>query len=107
MYSNHTSERIMQEDDLKSVTVTIAGRKFPLKVTANEEARVLEIEQELNAKVSEFQKTYPSKDKLDAVLMTLITYTFDQKNTSAFDGLDESLNKIQSIKDVLNDLVTD
>ncbi|MBK9735858.1 MAG: cell division protein ZapA [Saprospiraceae bacterium] len=97
----------MLENDLKSITVTIAGRKFPLKVALNEEALVLEMEQELNDKVSEYQQTYSSRDKLDAVIMTLITYTFDQKKPSDNISLDAALDKIQSIKNMLHEIIND
>jgi hypothetical protein len=40
---------------------------------------VHDIEQDINAKIMDFQKTYPNRDKLDCVIMTLLTYTFDLK----------------------------
>jgi len=96
---------MMQENDLKTMVVTIAGRKFPLKVTQSEEAVVADLVLELNTKVNEFQTTYPSRDKLDCVIMTLLTYTFDQKNPSENGETTQANSRIGAIKDILNDLI--
>ncbi len=96
---------MMQENDLKTITVTIAGRNFPLKVTQSEEAVVKDLVLELNTKVNEFQTTYPSRDKLDCVIMTLLTYTFDQKNSSEKEDTSQAHSRIDAIKDMLNDLI--
>ncbi|MBK8346912.1 MAG: cell division protein ZapA [Saprospiraceae bacterium] len=94
----------MHEDDLKTVKITIAGRNFPVKVTTEEEDTVRTLEVELNSKIMEFQSTYPSRDKLDCVIMTLLTYTFDQKNTSQPEDLKPVEDKIDAIKKVLADI---
>lgn len=92
----------MQENDLKTIKLTIAGRVFPVKVTPEEETVIRDLERELNSKVMEFQNTYPGRDKLDCVLMTLLTYTFDQKKP-ALSGMDEQVaDKISQIKNILN-----
>ncbi|MBK6498520.1 MAG: cell division protein ZapA [Saprospiraceae bacterium] len=72
----------MQQDDLKTISVTVAGRTFPVKVTEIEESVVLELTTDLNEKIGEFQQTYPGRDKLDYVIMTMLSYTFDLKKSS-------------------------
>lgn len=96
---------MMQENDLKTITVTIAGRNFPLKVTESEEVVVTDLVLELNTKVNEFQTTYPSRDKLDCVIMTLLTYTFDQKNPADDEDTTQAHARIDAIKDILSDLI--
>jgi cell division protein ZapA (FtsZ GTPase activity inhibitor) len=96
---------MMQENDLKTITVTIAGRNFPLKVTESEEGIVTDLVLELNTKVNEFQTTYPSRDKLDCVIMTLLTYTFDQKNPTANEDTTQASSRIDAIKGILNGLI--
>ena len=89
----------MQEDDLKTVKLTIAGRVFPVKVTPDEDLIVQDLEQEINSKINEFQNTYPGRDKLDCVIMTLLTYTFDQKKSNDSDDdqlVNEQINKIKA-----------
>jgi cell division protein ZapA (FtsZ GTPase activity inhibitor) len=96
---------MMQENDLKTITVTIAGRNFPLKVTESEEGIVTDLVLELNTKVNEFQTTYPSRDKLDCVIMTLLTYTFDQKNPTENEDTTQASSRIDAIKGIINGLI--
>jgi len=95
----------MQKSELKSVNITIAGRTFPLKVTSDEEKFAFNLEKELNEKITEFQNTYVSRDKLDCVIMTLLTYTFDKSNNDNNDQqLDTELinKKIHDITDLVS-----
>ena len=62
----------MQESELKSVQITVAGRTFPLKVTQQESSMVSLIEENINRKITGFQDQYKSRDKMDCVLMALI-----------------------------------
>ena len=79
MYSISTKEGMTEEKDLNSVVITIAGRTFPVKLDNDEKDFVVELEHKINAQVMEFQKTYPNRDKLDCVIMTLLMYSFESK----------------------------
>ena len=72
----------MTEDDLKTLNISIAGRQFPVKVTDQEVDDLRALEQTLNAKISEYQATYPGRDKLDYVIMTMLAHTFELKKSS-------------------------
>lgn len=86
-------------DDLKTINITIAGRTFPVKLTATEEPVAVTLETELNERISVFQKLYPMRDKLDYVIMTMLSYTFDLKKSSTIDQkvLDENIDKIKNL----------
>jgi cell division protein ZapA (FtsZ GTPase activity inhibitor) len=93
----------MQEDDLKTVKITIAGRVFPIKVTPEEDLMVRDLEEEINSKVNDFQHTYPGRDKLDCVIMTLLTYTFDRKESKDSEDdqlVSEQINKIRAVLNI-------
>ncbi|MFZ1750160.1 MAG: cell division protein ZapA [Saprospiraceae bacterium] len=92
------------EDDLKTIKIIIAGRIFPVKVDAQEELRARKLEEELNQKVNEFQATYPGRDKLDCVIMTLLTYAFDLTQSSPVSDMVSVNEKIHAIKTMLQDL---
>ncbi|MFZ1704038.1 MAG: cell division protein ZapA [Saprospiraceae bacterium] len=70
----------MQQGDLKPVEIHILGKSFPLKVTGDEAIWVTSLENEINDKIASFQETYPSLDKLDCTIMTLLTYAFENKH---------------------------
>ncbi|MBK8518667.1 MAG: cell division protein ZapA [Saprospiraceae bacterium] len=94
---------MMKEEDLKSVIMTIAGRPFPVKVDYDESFYVKDLEQEINAKIMDYQKTYPTRDKLDCVIMTLLSYTFDLRKGPTSVEQEEVTQKLQTIIEVLND----
>ena len=84
MYSPNKSHVSDMDDAQKKINVVIAGRTFPVKVTEEEEKSVRNIEKDINSKVREFQQKYTDKDKLDLVIMVLLTKAFE-------------LDKIQSL----------
>lgn len=67
----------MDGQDTKSITVLIAGRPYPLKIKAEDEASIRKIVKEVNEKINRFQLTYKNKDKQDCLSMTVLTYAVD------------------------------
>ncbi len=63
--------------DLKKISIQIAGKTYPIKVTNEEEAFVRDIEKEINHKINQFQMNYANQDSSDYLSMTLLTYAFD------------------------------
>ena len=92
----------MKEGLLHKIDVTIVGRKFPIKVTSEEEAIVRNIEKKLNQQIHEFQLKYADRDKLDCIIMTLLTIAFDnakEQKVTDHDGLAQKLSKIEQLVD--------
>ena len=90
---------------LHKVEVTIAGRKYPIKVTSEEETVVQEIVKKLNQQIQDFQIKYADRDKMDCVLMTLLTTAFEnhQNDTSRFkQKLSRKLDHIGELLDSVN-----
>lgn len=94
---------LMENNELSTINITIAGRSFPVKVTEEEKALVLNIESEINEKINHFQKTYSGRDKLDYVIMTLLTYIYDLKNNQEGKMSEASTQKVNTILDLLSD----
>lgn len=63
--------------DVLSLTVTLAGRPYPLRVAPRDEAAIRRISKELNDKVADFQRSYVGKDKQDCLAMLLLIYAVD------------------------------
>jgi hypothetical protein len=98
----------MDQNDLKTIQITIAGRIFPLKVNRVEEQIALNVEQELNDMISSYQQQYASRDKLDCVIMTMLKLVFDQKKSVQQDisDTDVILQKVDSINAMLETVRT-
>ncbi len=92
----------MKEGLLHKIDVTIVGRKFPIKVSSEEEVIVRGIEKKLNHKIHEFQLKYAEKDKLDCVIMALLTIAFEnnKKPSNQENGdLDNRLDRLEQLID--------
>lgn len=94
----------MEELDSKQLTVTIAGRPYPLKIKANDEAVIRRIVKEVNEKVNKFQLAYPNREKQDCLAMALLAYAVDLHKSSsqpetAVPELSDRLSRIQALLD--------
>ncbi len=73
----------MEEKDSLQLTVTIAGRPYPLKIKASDEPVIRRIVKEVNEKVNKFQLTYPNREKQDCLAMALLAYAVDLHKASS------------------------
>ena len=81
---------------MKSIEVMIAGRSFPLKVTEDEEAMIMEVAEDINEKVRNLQNTYLQKDKQDCLSMALLTYALE---TAKLNNKLAELNELKQVAD--------
>lgn len=97
----------MEEKDSLQLTVTIAGRPYPLKIKANDEPVIRRIVKEVNEKVNKFQLTYPNREKQDCLAMALLAYAVDLHKASSSPSssappsaeLSEKLTHLEAILD--------
>lgn len=66
--------------DTKQITVVIAGRPYPLRVTEREESGLRQLVQEINERFNDFQIKYADRDKQDCLVMTLLTYASELRS---------------------------
>ena len=106
MYSPHKSHVSDMDDAQKKINVVIAGRSFPVKVTEEEEKSVRNIEKDINSQVQEFQQKYTDKDKLDLVIMVLLTKAFElDKIQSLKDDISQAHAQIDTLESTLDQLI--
>ena len=65
------------DDDFRSLTVTLAGRPYPLRVLPDDEEPIRQIAHELNDKLNDFRESYPGRDVQDCLAMLLLIYSVD------------------------------
>lgn len=87
---------------MKSIEVMIAGRAFPLKVTEEEAAIVLQVTEEINEKIRNLQNTYLQKDKQDCLSMALLTYALE---TAKLKHELSGLHELREISDQLENSI--
>lgn len=91
----------MQTGDLKAVEMKILGKTIPLKVTNEESAWIQDLENEINQKISSLQTNYPHQDKMDCIIMTLLTYAFENKHQLSHPSPVEDDNVEEKLDDLL------
>jgi cell division protein ZapA len=94
--------------DGKSITILIAGRPYPLKIKAGDEATIRKIVKEINEKVNRFQLNYTKKDKQDCLSMAVLTYAVElhkaqQKINTPNTKLSDRINQLDQLLDQLLD----
>lgn len=98
----------MEGQDLKNITVVIAGRPYPLKVQERDEPSIRKIVDEINGKVNDFQLTYTNKDKQDCLAMAALTYAVDNFKTRLSNVAledDVLVEKLKNVDSILEKLV--
>ena len=60
--------------ELLSVKVSIANRTYPLRITKDEEEKVVQAAQSVNKCVKEFEDNYAVKDKQDLLAMCSLQF---------------------------------
>jgi len=84
------------EEELVKVNINIAGRSYPVRVTAQEQLMIAGIEKDLNTEIQMLQKNYPSMDMQDCLSMAMIKLAFENKGDVATKST-ETASRIQSL----------
>lgn len=96
----------MSEELLHKIDVTLAGRKYPIKVSSEEEVMVRNIEKKLNEQIHEFQLKYADRDKMDCILMSLLTVAVENaKKELASHNHNSIIEKIDRIEKLVDTVV--
>lgn len=88
--------------ELLSVKVSIANRTYPLRITAEEQERVLKAAELINKRIRDFEEAFAVKDKQDLLAMAALHYANEAMGQ---DKSDKSESLRTSVTDQL-DLLT-
>lgn len=92
----------MNEDNLLTIPVVLAGRTYPVLVTQDEVESVQLINQQLNNEFSDLQGRYANKlNKQDILSMLLLTYAKDLLEERQKTDLAPVKKRIESIETIL------
>lgn len=92
----------MKKESKNKASITIAGKSFPMKLNAQEKARLHSIETEINNKINQYQTQFTHMSDKDSIILVLISYAFELKEaqlTGNPEQLDQALNQLESILD--------
>lgn len=88
----------------KSVKITIAGRVYPIKVDAAEEAFVHDAAKRINEHVSQLEKGFVVKDKQDLLALTALQFAtqYLETQTRVIDNKDGLMASLLEVEDLLD-----
>ena len=79
--------------ELLSVKVSIANRTYPLRITAEEQERVLKAAELINKRIRDFEEAYAVKDKQDLLAMAALHYANEAMGQDKSAKQSESFDK--------------
>lgn len=86
-----------------SVTVTIAGLNYHLKISPSEQETLNQAVSYINEQVSNFEKQYPVKEKRDVLAMVSLQLTAELLKKQQQQAAE--IHRLQTILDELNSMV--
>lgn len=94
---------IMSDDNLKQLSVALAGRSYPVLITADEVAQVKVIEQTLNDSFNELKRHYGNQlNRQDLLAMLLLTYAKDLYEERKKNNLEPIAAKVDALQNILD-----
>jgi cell division protein ZapA (FtsZ GTPase activity inhibitor) len=87
--------------ELNSVKVSIGNRTYPLRVSKEEEEKVLQAAQAINKRLKEFEDSYAVKDKQDLLAMCALQFATEAMGQHKQDkkaGQNEPAEQVERLK---------
>lgn len=92
----------MKKENTYKASIDIAGKSFPLNLTATEKSRLHSLEQEINNKINHYQSQFAHMSDKDSIALVLISYAFELKEAQLSGNpelVDQTLSQLESILD--------
>ncbi|MCX6291734.1 MAG: cell division protein ZapA [Bacteroidetes bacterium] len=94
--------------ELLSVKVSIANRTYPLRITKDEEEKVVHAAQSVNKCIKEFEDNYAVKDKQDLLAMCSLQFASEsmgqhKKGSKQEDHTQQIITQLDKLGSVIDD----
>ena len=96
----------MENNHLNTIRVRVGQNSYPVKVSQEEEASILNIEKQVNDKIQSFKLNYDNLDDKDCLSMVLLTYAFDLHKSASEEASAAIVEKLVSIEKQLDKAIT-
>jgi cell division protein ZapA (FtsZ GTPase activity inhibitor) len=90
--------------ELLSVKVSIANRNYPLRITREEQEKVLRAAENINKRIKDFEDNYAVKDKQDLLAMCALQFASEAMGAKQ-NSSDQSKKEIQDNISLLYELI--
>lgn len=98
--------------ELLSVKVSIANRTYPLRITKEEEEKVIQAAQSVNKCIKEFEDSYAVKDKQDLLAMSSLQFASEamghqKKVTKPQDNSEQIKSQVDHLCSVIDEYLAE
>ena len=90
--------------ELLSVKVSIANRNYPLRITAEEQEKVMRAAENINKRIKDFEDNFAVKDKQDLLAMCALQFASEAMGAKQ-NNSESSKKEIQENFSALNKMI--
>ncbi|WP_226064286.1 cell division protein ZapA [Kaistella polysaccharea] len=92
--------------DVRRITITIAGRSYPLNVPSSEEETLRKVGKQIDGMIKDFEKNFDVRDKQDALAMCALRLGTNAEvaEISNDKNINASVERLKNINQILEEL---
>lgn len=89
--------------EVRRITITIAGRNYPLNVPSNEEETLRKVGKQIETMIKEFESNFDIRDKQDALAMCALKLGTNAEVVQSTNdkNINASLQRVQHLNKLL------
>lgn len=92
--------------DIRRITITIAGRSYPLNVPSSEEEILRKVGKQIDGMIKDFEKNFDVRDKQDALAMCALRLGTNAQVAELNNdkNINASVERLKNINQILEEL---
>lgn len=88
-------------DEELSINVTIADRRYPMRIKRSEEEKIRKAAKIINERILQYQQRYSGKDNQDCLAMSALQFVIQVMETMEQSNISPFIKQIEEINDQL------
>ena len=88
-------------DEEFSINVTIADRRYPMRINRNEEEKIRKAAKIINERILQYQQRYSGKDNQDCLAMSALQFVIQIMDVMDQSNVDPAMKQIEEINEQL------
>ena len=88
-------------DEELAINITIAGRRYPMRIKRNEEEKIRKAAKIINDRVLQYQQRYTGKDNQDFMAMSALQFVIQYIDLMENTDIDPAIKQIEELNDEL------
>lgn len=85
-----------------SINITIAERRYPMRIKASEEEKIRKASKIINDRILQYQQRYSGKDNQDFLAMSALQFAIQVIEMMEKNDTDQLINEVKEINEQLD-----